>query len=171
MDSKSRVTVVVTSAGQNWVPRGQEKCEKGKMLKQVIAAIEFDATIFPDPVDRPEMKNLLGIDPAAKEFVLGCPGAIDWLKEKAEFAIDCLAQMNETLSDGAILHVAVRCRGGFQRSVVLADQLARILHDKFPDQTILVAHLTLPLVLALRQNHFGVNLDAELTPEDVVKLI
>jgi len=169
MDSKSKVTLVITSAGQNWVPLGLEKSSPGKMLKQTISRIEYDVTDFPDPVNQPEMKNLLGIDPAAREYVLSTSFADNWIIETAVFVRQSLEGMD--VAGQGILHVAIRCRGGFQRSVVLAEELAQIMRRQRPDLTILVAHLTLPLVLALRQKHFGVNLDAVLTPEDVMKLI
>ena len=158
------VTVVFTSGGGNWL--GTELGD-GAMLKQKIHQLCISAKGFPDPVADPEMKHVMGTDPRARVFLMQQEGAENWLCDQLSAIAERLEEL-QAEDESCILHVAVRCRGGFQRSVAIAEILAALLRKKLSDQPIMVAHLTLLLVLAVRQLHFGVNKGDSLSLDDTV---
>jgi UPF0042 nucleotide-binding protein len=92
----------------------------------------FDCRFLPNPHWVDELRPLTGRDAAVREYVLGQP-------ETAEF-LDELDGMFTLLLPGFIregksyLRIALGCTGGRHRSVVIAEELARLLkaHDLDP---------------------------------------
>ena len=88
----------------------------------------FDVRFLSDPHDRPELRPLSGLDAAVRRHIL-CDGAF------APFLVRAAAVI-ETISSAHVgggtegLAVAVGCEGGRHRSVGVAVELGRILHDR-----------------------------------------
>ena len=141
--------IVVTSGGSNWVAPQEEP---GKMLGMPIENRAFDVTnLLEDPVDRPELKNVDGTDPAAQEFTMSQPVAKEFLKDRVA---EVKAWLKKTLINGEsrILHIGIGCRGGFQRSVTLAELLTKQLReDQAINCPVVLHHLTMAIPLAIRE--------------------
>jgi UPF0042 nucleotide-binding protein len=94
----------------------------------------FDVRFLPNPNWVESLKDLTGLDPPVREYVLG-------QKEGAEFA----SRMDELLGfllpyyvrEGkSYLSVAIGCTGGKHRSVVLAEEVARRIRDRGYDPVV-----------------------------------
>lgn len=85
----------------------------------------FDCRFLPNPHWIDELRPLSGEDDAVRGYVLGQPGAAEFLEElRRLFALLLPGFVNE---GKAYLTVGVGCTGGRHRSVVIANELARIL--------------------------------------------
>lgn len=86
------------------------------------ADLMFDMRFLPNPFWIPELRPYSGLDPAVSDYVLGRPGAGDFL----ERVIDLLEVMvGGYLSEGRrYITVAIGCTGGKHRSVAIATELA-----------------------------------------------
>jgi RNase adapter protein RapZ len=87
----------------------------------------FDLRFLPNPHWVDELKPLTGLDQPVREYVLGNPQTIQFL--------DLLDSLLESLlpayaGEGkSYLSIALGCTGGQHRSVALAEELGRRLHD------------------------------------------
>lgn len=96
-----------------------------------------DCRFLPNPFWVPELKALTGTDAVVSDYVLGQPGAQDFL--------DSYLATLETVLTGyrrenkRNVTIAVGCTGGKHRSVAIAEELARRL-DVLPDITASVKH-------------------------------
>lgn len=86
------------------------------------ADMVLDSRFLPNPHWVTELRALPGTDPAVKEYVLGRPGAREFLDRLAEM-VHLLAPLF-VAEEKRRLVVAVGCTGGRHRSVVLVDDLA-----------------------------------------------
>jgi UPF0042 nucleotide-binding protein len=92
----------------------------------------FDCRFLPNPHWVDELRPLTGRDEPVREYVLGRPETIEFLAQ--------LDRLFELLLPGFVregksyLRVALGCTGGRHRSVVIAEELARLLkaHDLDP---------------------------------------
>jgi UPF0042 nucleotide-binding protein len=92
----------------------------------------FDCRFLPNPHWVDELRPLTGRDQEVKEYVLGRPETKEFLAELDKlFALLLPGFIREGKS---YLRVALGCTGGRHRSVVIAEELARILkeHDLDP---------------------------------------
>jgi len=149
-----RIMVVITSGGKNWVGLPPE--QEGKMHGIRIIQIPVDAEeIIPkDPVG--ELPDLDGRYPEIKKAILK-PEIRTWLdKKRAEISKSILdLWIKNGLKEDVIIHIAVRCTGGFQRSVVFAEYLFEELQRMWqtdyeevsncPRCEFALHHLTLPI--------------------------
>jgi len=87
----------------------------------------FDCRFLPNPHWIDELRALSGNDDAVREYVLGQPEATAFLAELERlFALLLPAYVNE---GKAYLSIGVGCTGGRHRSVVIANELGRVLRD------------------------------------------
>jgi UPF0042 nucleotide-binding protein len=85
----------------------------------------FDCRFLPNPHWVESLRPKPGTDPEVRDYVLGQPDAGPFLDElRRLFALVLPAYRREGKS---YLSIAVGCTGGRHRSVVIADELARIL--------------------------------------------
>ncbi|HEV3227341.1 MAG TPA: RNase adapter RapZ [Acidimicrobiales bacterium] len=95
----------------------------------------FDCRFLPNPHWVDELRPLTGNDDPVRDYVLGQPEAQTFLSR--------LDDLFELLVPGFVregksyLRIAVGCTGGRHRSVVIAEELARKLHDHGLDPTVL----------------------------------
>lgn len=87
----------------------------------------FDCRFLPNPHWIDELRPRSGSDAAVREYVLGQPEATAFLEELERlFALLLPAYVQE---GKAYLSIGVGCTGGRHRSVVIADELGRVLRQ------------------------------------------
>ncbi len=82
----------------------------------------FDVRFLPNPHWVPELRDLTGLDPAVRDYVLGQVEARDFMDRVDDllaFLLPCYVKEGK-----AYMSVAVGCTGGQHRSVALAVELA-----------------------------------------------
>jgi UPF0042 nucleotide-binding protein len=85
----------------------------------------FDCRFLPNPHWVEELRPLSGTDPRVRDFVLEQPETAPFLAElESLFALLIPAYVREGKS---YLSIGIGCTGGRHRSVVIADELARLL--------------------------------------------
>jgi UPF0042 nucleotide-binding protein len=77
-----------------------------------------------NPFHDPAMRELTGLEPAVRSYVLDTPGAVDLLCATANATVAALRQVD---SRGLMVMVAFGCAGGRHRSVVLANELRTMM--------------------------------------------
>jgi len=93
----------------------------------VDADLVVDCRFLPNPHWIPELRPLSGRDPQVRDYVLGQPGALEFL--------DGYGSLLQLVVDGyrregkRYLTLAVGCTGGKHRSVAIAEELAGRLRD------------------------------------------
>jgi UPF0042 nucleotide-binding protein len=97
----------------------------------VDADLVVDCRFLPNPHWVPELQPLTGQDDAVRDYVLSRPGALDFIARYA----DLLRLLIEGYRREGKHYVtlAVGCTGGKHRSVVIAEELARILSTDSSD--------------------------------------
>jgi RNase adapter protein RapZ len=102
----------------------------------VDADMVADCRFLPNPHWIPELAPQTGQDEQVRDYVLGLPGAEDFLSAYVELLRVTLAGYEQ--SGRHFVTVAVGCTGGKHRSVVLAEEIAVRLGGAWP--SIHVAH-------------------------------
>jgi UPF0042 nucleotide-binding protein len=93
----------------------------------VDADLVFDARCLPNPHFVDALRPLTGREPQVVEYVLGFAPAREFLERVQEFLRFTLPLY---VQEGkAYLTIAIGCTGGRHRSVVLAEELARLLRE------------------------------------------
>jgi UPF0042 nucleotide-binding protein len=111
--------VHVTSFGyKNGVPPGSD--------------LVFDVRFMENPFYIPELRPKTGRDPEVRDFVLGHPATQEFLTHIVPFLKFVLPRYEEEKK--ARLGVAFGCTGGWHRSVVIADEVAKRLKDFWPGE-------------------------------------
>jgi UPF0042 nucleotide-binding protein len=111
--------VQVTSFGyKNGVPLG--------------ADIVFDVRFMENPFYIPELRRKTGRDAEVRDFVLGNPATQEFLSHIVPFLRFALPRYEDEKK--ARLGIAFGCTGGWHRSVVIADEVARLLKDFWPGE-------------------------------------
>jgi UPF0042 nucleotide-binding protein len=88
----------------------------------------FDCRFLPNPNWVDELRPLTGRDEPVRDYVLGQPESAAFL-EKLDDLLGLL--LPAFVKEGkSYLSIAVGCTGGRHRSVVLADELARLLTER-----------------------------------------
>lgn len=97
----------------------------------VEADLVFDVRFLPNPHYVPSLRDRSGRDPAVREYVLRWPVTREFL-QRLQALLDFLVPhyVNEGRTQ---LTIAVGCTGGRHRSVVIGDEVARHLRERFPD--------------------------------------
>lgn len=91
----------------------------------VDAEMVVDCRFLPNPHWIPELRPYTGQDEPVREYVLGQPGAVEFLDRYAELL--ALQQLGYLHEGKHYLTLAVGCTGGKHRSVVMAEQLGQRL--------------------------------------------
>ena len=86
-----------------------------------------DARFLPNPFWMPELKSLTGKDPAVRDFVLGQPGAEDFIQSYSRSLEPVFAGYQRENKRHAT--IAIGCTGGKHRSVAIAEELAGLLRQ------------------------------------------
>jgi UPF0042 nucleotide-binding protein len=93
----------------------------------VDADLVFDARCLPNPHFVEALRSRTGREPQVREYVLGSPQTREFvarLEDFLRFSLPLYAQEGK-----AYLTIAIGCTGGRHRSVVLAEEMARLLHE------------------------------------------
>lgn len=96
-----------------------------------------DARFLPNPFWVPELRPLTGKDPMVRDFVLGQPGATDFVDRYAEALAPVLAGYQRENKSHAT--IAIGCTGGKHRSVAIVERLAAQLAGQ-PGVAVSVKH-------------------------------
>jgi UPF0042 nucleotide-binding protein len=96
----------------------------------VDADMVADCRFLPNPHWVPELAPQTGLDPAVREYVLGQPGAADFLRSYVDTLLVTLAGYEQ--SGKHYVTIALGCTGGKHRSVVMAQEVARRLAPAWP---------------------------------------
>lgn len=100
------------------------------------SSIVMDVRFLPNPFFVPEMKNLSGLDPEVKNYVMGLP--------ETQTFIDCFFPLVNMLVPAyqregkAYLTISIGCTGGRHRSVAVAEATVEYLRRSFP--TVRITH-------------------------------
>lgn len=84
-----------------------------------------DARFIPNPFWIPELREGTGLDPAVREFVLGQPGAEEFVQAYAAALRPVLE--GYTRENKRHATIAIGCTGGRHRSVAVVERLAELL--------------------------------------------
>jgi len=84
-----------------------------------------DARFLPNPFWLPELRPLTGKDPQVRDYVLGQPGATEFVERYAEALAPVLAGYQRENKSHAT--IAVGCTGGKHRSVAVVERLSALL--------------------------------------------
>ena len=101
------------------------------------ADLVADARFLPNPFWVPELRNQTGLDDAVREYVLGQPGALEFVDAYAAALAPVLDGYRRENKRHAT--IAVGCTGGKHRSVAVAEELGRRLRE-LPGVTVNVRH-------------------------------
>jgi UPF0042 nucleotide-binding protein len=94
----------------------------------------FDVRFLPNPNWVDALKDLSGLDPPVRDYVLGQPQGADFASRIDELFGFLLPQY---AGEGrSYLSVAIGCTGGRHRSVVLAEELAQRIRDRGYDPAV-----------------------------------
>lgn len=96
-----------------------------------------DGRFLPNPFWIPELRSGTGLDEAVSDYVLGQPGAMDFVENYARALEPVFAGYQRENKRHAT--IAVGCTGGKHRSVALAQELATRL-EKIPGVVVHVKH-------------------------------
>ncbi|KAB0669527.1 RNase adapter RapZ [Oryzomonas sagensis] len=94
------------------------------------SSIVMDVRFLPNPFFVPEMKNLSGLDPEVRDYVMGLPetkGFIDSFFPLVNMLIPAYQREGK-----AYLTISIGCTGGRHRSVAIAEATAEHLRRNFP---------------------------------------
>jgi UPF0042 nucleotide-binding protein len=101
------------------------------------ADLVADCRFLPNPFWISELKNLTGLDDAVREYVLGLPGAEQFLDDYARTLEPVFAGFQRENKRHAT--IALGCTGGKHRSVAMAEALAARLRE-LPDVAVGIKH-------------------------------
>jgi len=96
------------------------------------ADLVFDVRFMENPFYIPELRPKTGRDPAVRDFVLGHPATQQFLSYLMPLLRFALPRYEDEKK--ARLSVAFGCTGGWHRSVVIADEVAKRLKDFWPGE-------------------------------------
>lgn len=96
-----------------------------------------DARFLPNPFWIPELRSGTGQDQAVRDYVLGQPGATEFIENYAKALAPVLAGYQRENKRHAT--IAIGCTGGKHRSVALAEELAVRLTE-LPEVAVTVRH-------------------------------
>ena len=96
------------------------------------ADLVFDVRFMENPFYIPELRPKTGRDPAVRDFVLRHPATQDFLSYLMPLLRFALPRYEDEKK--ARLGVAFGCTGGWHRSVVIADEVAKRLKDFWPGE-------------------------------------
>lgn len=92
------------------------------------ADIVFDVRFMDNPYYVPELKHISGLTEAVRDYVLGQPSAAGFLERVEallEFVLPAYAADGRTR-----LTIGIGCTGGYHRSIVIGEELARWLRER-----------------------------------------
>ena len=105
------------------------------------ADLVFDVRFLTNPYWQPELKGLSGLEAPVREYVLGQPAAERFLQLVVELLE--LTVPADRAEGKQQLRIALGCTGGYHRSIVLAEELARRV-SSLPGAAVTVIHRELP---------------------------
>lgn len=94
----------------------------------IEADLVFDTRFLENPYYVPELRDHSGLTDEVRDYVLGQPGAsrfLELVEELLDFTIPAMA------ADGkSRLTIGIGCTGGYHRSIVIAEEMARRLRER-----------------------------------------
>jgi len=87
----------------------------------------LDVRFLPNPFYDDDLKHMTGQDPDVKEFVLNNPEAQEFFKISKNLVKFLLPKYEN--ESKAYLTIAIGCTGGKHRSVAIAHEVSRLIHD------------------------------------------
>ena len=96
-----------------------------------------DGRFLPNPFWIPELRGSTGMDKAVSDYVLGQPGAMEFVENYAKALEPVLAGYQRENKRHAT--IAIGCTGGKHRSVALTEELAKRLAE-LPGVVVRVKH-------------------------------
>lgn len=94
----------------------------------------FDVRLLPNPYWEPKLKDLTGLDPKIKDYVLNNPVTEEYLSHVISYLDYYLPRLKEEERTHASIGIA--CSGGQHRSVVIAEYLAEHYSKKYNTRVI-----------------------------------
>lgn len=85
----------------------------------------LDTRFLPNPFYMEELRDMTGMDPAVAAYVLGSPGAQEFIGHAVELLTHTLPRYTDVQKLYAI--VAIGCTGGKHRSVAIANELDKLI--------------------------------------------
>ena len=92
------------------------------------ADLVFDVRFLTNPYWVPDLKRLSGLEAPVRKYVLGQPGALRFLEIVMEL-LDLTLPAYRAEGKSRLV-IALGCTGGYHRSIVLAEELARRLEER-----------------------------------------
>ena len=93
-----------------------------------------DVRFIPNPYYNPDLKPFCGLDKEVKDFVMSFPETIEFIEKIREMLLFAIPFY---IREGKVrLNVGVGCTGGRHRSVAIAEELGKILREKYTDVTV-----------------------------------
>ena len=92
------------------------------------ADLVFDVRFLTNPYWVPNLKRLSGLEAPVRDYVLGQPGARRFLELVMEL-LDLTLPAYRAEGKSRLV-IALGCTGGYHRSIVLAEELARRLEER-----------------------------------------
>lgn len=92
------------------------------------ADLVFDVRFMENPYYVDALRQLSGLNEAVRQFVLGQPVAgqfLEWVVGFLDFAVPAYVAEGKSR-----LTIAIGCTGGYHRSIVIAEELAKRLRDR-----------------------------------------
>jgi len=90
-----------------------------------------DVRFIPNPYYNPKLKPFCGLDKEVKDYVLSFPETIEFIDKISEMLLFAIPFY---IREGKVrLNIGVGCTGGRHRSVAIAEELDKILKEKYTD--------------------------------------
>jgi UPF0042 nucleotide-binding protein len=116
---KVLIKVRVFSFGYLWHPNPAELASS----THLDIAVDLRGLLH-NPYHDPALRELTGLEPLVRDYVLSTPGAVEIVASTAGLTLAALRQRDK---QGLVVSVAFGCAGGRHRSVVLANELRNML--------------------------------------------
>jgi UPF0042 nucleotide-binding protein len=95
-----------------------------------VSNLVFDVRFLKNPYWEENLRDLCGLDPAVREYVLSQPAAVDFLGLLLPFLKAFITGFQQ--SDASEFKIAFGCTGGQHRSVAIVEAVAEALQETFP---------------------------------------
>jgi RNase adaptor protein for sRNA GlmZ degradation len=132
--------IKIFSVGRKW-PEAYPKAPDDETLQYVIDV----RGVIPDP--GPTFPGQDGTTEAVRQWILAQDGVVDWLEWTFNGVILMWIQDMVVSDEFDQLHIVFMCKGGFQRSVFVAEYMAERIRQTC-DSGCSVTHLTVELTRA-----------------------
>jgi len=156
LENRDKEHIVITSGGKNWIG-GKCPQDNGKYYtiqdREIFPIYHDLEELMDDPVDKLPQEG--GTDSGIQTAILGTDGVSEWCDKTFHEVREEIEKLPDGGSDLRVHHLEERCKGGFQRSVVIAESMGQRLrawNQKSGGlRHIIVHHMTMDLALAVKE--------------------